>query len=213
MRSRFACFLTCFLTTDLLTTGQHVTRRFFRFLALQCLLVLACALPLAASAADGVEIKRAYIESAEEGYRLAASYSFELSHGLEDAVQGGVKLYFTTEVQFTRPRWYWFDEKAIVARQTAGLYYNVITRQYHVSITGSVQQTFSSLDDALFLIRRPSRWLVAPRGALKVGETYNVSLHMGIDRNYLPKPIQVNAINNREWGLESDKKTFQYRAE
>ena len=54
---------------------------------------------------------------------------------------------------------------------------------------------------------------MAPRGALKVGETYNVTLRMGMDKDYLPKPIQVNAFNNSEWRLSSSKKTFQYRAE
>ncbi|MBJ7314203.1 DUF4390 domain-containing protein [Rugamonas sp. CCM 8940] len=208
MRKRFACHL----PTQPPSTGPHVTR-FFRLLAWQLLMVLACAMPQAARAAEGVEIKRAYVEAAEEGYRLAAVYGFELNHGLEDAIQFGVQLYFTTEIEFTRPRWYWFDEKAIVARQTSRIWYNVLTRQYHVSIIGSVQQSFSTLEDALFLIRRPSRWLVAPRGALKPGEIYNVTVRMGIDRNYLPKPIQVNAFNNSEWRLASDKKTFQYRAE
>jgi hypothetical protein len=180
---------------------------------MQMLLVLAFALPQAARAAEGVEIKRAFIEATDEGYRLAANYAFDLNHGLEDAIQHGVQLYFTTEIEFTRPRWYWFDEKAIVARQTSRIWYDVLTRQYHVAIIGSVQQNFSTLDDALFLIRRPARWLVAARGALKVGEAYNVTLRMGMDRDYLPKPIQVNAFNNSEWRLASDKKTFQYRAE
>ena len=190
------------------TTGHHVT--FFRLLTL--LMLLACLTPRA-YAADVVEITRAYIESNEEGYKLAASYSFDLNHDLDDAVQHGVPLYFTTEIELTRPRWYWFDEKAIVARQTSRLYYNVLTRQYHVSVGGSVQQSFPTLDDALFLIRRPSRWLVAARGALKVGQTYNVTLRMGMDRDYLPKPIQVNAFNNSDWRLSSNKKTFLYTAE
>jgi len=161
--------------------------------------MLACALPGPARAAEEtVEITKAYIEAAEEGYRLTAAYSFDLSHGLEDALQYGVQLYFTTEISFTRPRWYWYD---------------VLTRQYHVTILGSVSQNFPSLDDALFFIRRPTRWVVAPRGALKVGEVYNVTVSMGMDRNYLPKPIQVSAFNNSEWTLASQKKTFQYRAE
>lgn len=209
MRDRFARHF----PTDLLSTGPLVTRRILRLIAWQLLLMVACVLAPAARAAEGVEIKRAYIEAADEGYRLAANYAFDLNHGLEDAIQHGVQLYFTTEIEFTRPRWYWFDEKAIVAHQTARISYNVLTRQYHVSVIGSVQQSFSSLEDALFLIRRPSRWVVAPRGALKVGETYNVTLRMGMDRDYLPKPIQVNAFNNSEWRLASDKKTFQYRAE
>lgn len=209
MRNRFGCLL----PTDLLSTGPHVTRRFFRLLACQLLLMLACALPHAARAAEGVEIKRAYIEAADEGYRLAAVYDFDLNHGLTDAVQHGVPLYFTTQVEFTRPRWYWFDEKAIVAHQTAQLKFDVLLRRYYVTIIGNVGQSFDKLEDALFLIRRPSRWIVASRGQLKVGESYNVSMRMLLDSDYLPKPIQVNAFNNAEWRLASDKKSFIYKAE
>ena len=207
------CFTRCSRKMrNLLSTGPHVTLRFFRFLPGFLLLMLALLAQLPAHA-EGIEIRRAAIEATDEGYRLAATYSVELSPEAENTLQYGRTLYFLTEIEFTRPRWYWFDEKAIVARQTSRISYNVLTRQYHVTIIGSVPQSFSTLEDALFLIRRPSRWLVAPRGALKVGEVYNVTLRMGMDREYLPKPIQVNAFNNSEWRLASDKKTFQYRAE
>ena len=197
-----------------LTSTRQVIQRFLRLLCWQLLLTLACALPHAAHASDEtVEITRAYIEAAEEGYRLSSAYSFELSHGMEETVQSGVPLHFTTEISFTRPRWYWFDEKAVTAKRTHKLWYDVLIRQYYVKIVGSVAQPFQTLDEALFFIRRPTRWVVAPRGALKVGETYNVTLRMGMDKDYLPKPIQVNAFNNSEWRLSSSKKTFQYRAE
>lgn len=182
-------------------------------LAMLLPLLLWAGAPAPARASDSVDITQAHIEAMEEGYRLAASYAFELNHGLEDAILHGVQLYFTTEVEITRPRWYWFDEKAIVARQTSRISYNVLTRQYHVTIIGSVQQSFVTLDDALFLIRRPSRWLIAARGALKPGENYNVTLRMGMDRDYLPKPIQVNAFNDSDWRLSSNKKSFTYKAE
>jgi Domain of unknown function (DUF4390) len=190
--------------------GPLVTLRFFRFLACQLLLTFACA---QAQAAEGVEITRHQIEASDEGYRLAANYAFDLNHGLEDAIQHGVQLYFTTEVELTRPRWYWTDETAVRARQTMRISYNVLTRQYHVSVIGSVQQSFPTLDDALFQIRRPGRWVIAPRGALKPGEVYNVTLRMGMDRDFLSKPIQVNAFNNADWQLTSNKKFFTYRAE
>ena len=189
-----------------------MTKRPFRLLACQLLLWLACALP-AARAADSVDITHAHIEAVEDGYRLAASYAFDLNHGLEDAIQHGVQLYFTTEIELTRSRWYWFSEKAVVAKQTSRISYNVLTRRYHVAVIGRVQQTFATLDDALFLIRRPSRWLIAPRSALKAGDTYNVTLRMGMDRDYLPKPIQVNAFNNSDWRLSSNNKSFLYKAD
>lgn len=172
--------------------------------------MFACA---QAQAADGIEITRAHIEATEEGYRLSSTYAFELNHGLEDAIQHGVQLYFTTQVELTRPRWYWYDDKAVSERQTIRISYNVLTRQYQVAVLGSMQQSFATLEDAMVLIRRPSRWLIAPRGALKPGETYNVTVRMYMDRERLPKPIQVNAFNNSQWRLESKDKKFQYRAE
>jgi hypothetical protein len=187
-----------------------VTVRFLRLLACQLLLAFACA---QAQAADGIEITRASIEPSEDGYRLSANYAFGLTHGLENALQHSVQLYFTTEVEMTRPRWWWRDEKAVSSRQTVRISYNVLLRQYHVSIMGSVQEVRPTLDEALFLIRRPSRWLIAPKGALKPGETYNVTIRMFMDREYLQKPLQVNAINDSDWRLASNKKTFTYKAE
>ncbi|MDL2354923.1 MAG: DUF4390 domain-containing protein [Pseudomonadota bacterium] len=187
-----------------------MTTRFFRLLACQLLLLFACA---QAQAADGVDIALAHIESTEEGYRLDARYAFELNHDLEDAIQHGVPLFFTTEIELTRPRWWWTDEKAVVAHHTQRIWYDVLLRQYHVSVVGSVQQTFPTLEEALFNIRRPSRWLIAPKGALKPGETYNVTLRMFMDRQFLQKPLQVNAFNNAGWQLGSTKKFFTYRAE
>lgn len=186
-----------------------MTLRFFRLLACQLLLALACA----QARAEGVDIAHARIEATDDGYKLAAAYAFELNPGLEEAIHHGVQLYFTTEVELTRPRWYWRDEKAASARQTIRISYNVLTRQYNVSVLGSVQQSFSTLEDALFLIRRPSRWVIAPKGALKPGETYNVSLRMGMNRDYLSKPIQVKAFSNARWRLTSNNKTFTYKVE
>lgn len=187
-----------------------MTARFFRLLVCQLLLVFACA---NAHAADGIEITRAGIEASDDGYRLAANYSFDLTPGLEQAVQHGIPLYFTTEIELTRPRWWWTDDKAVSKRRTVRLHYDVLTRQYTVQVIGSIQQSYATLDEALFLIRRPNRWLIASKGELKPGEVYNVTLRMFMDRDYLQKPLQVDALNNSELRLGSHKKTFTYRAE
>ena len=195
---------------DFKGSGPLVIPRFLRLLACQLLLAFACA---QAQAADGIEITRAHIELSDEGYRLSAVFAFELNHGLEDAIQHGVPLYFTTEVELTRPRWYWYDDQAVDKRQTTRIHYDVLTRQYQVSVLGSMQQSFATLEDAMVLVRRPPRWLIAPRGALKPGELYNVTLRMFMDRDRLAKPIQVNAASNSQWRLESRDKKFQYKAE
>ncbi|MFT5589627.1 MAG: hypothetical protein ACI9ZF_001804 [Bradyrhizobium sp.] len=176
--------------------------------------LLALLLLLAPTArADGVDIVQAHLESTDDGVKLSATFAFDLNRGLEDAITHGLPLYFTTEIELTRPRWYWFDEKTISESQTIRLSYNVLTRQYHAAILGRLQQSFSSLDDALSLIRRPSRWLVAENSALKSGAVYTVAVRMRLDVAQLAKPFQVNAINNADWRLSSDWKNFLYKAE
>ena len=186
-----------------------MTLRFLCLLACQLLLVFACA---QARAAD-IDITQAEIQSAEDGYRLNTRFSFDLNHELQEAVQHGIKLHFTTEIEMTRPRWWWRDEKAVLSKRTIGISYDVLTRQYIVASNGSVPQPFNTLDEALSLIRRPARWLIAGRKELKQGEVYNVSLRMYMDRDYLSKPLQVNAINDSSWRLSTNRKTFTYRAE
>jgi hypothetical protein len=177
-------------------------------------LLLAMTLaPLSVRASEGIEITRVSLENTDEGLRLSANFSVELNRGLEDAITRGIPLYFTTEIEFTRPRWYWFDERAITARQTIRISYDVLTRQYHAAMSGRLHQSFTTLEDALSLLRRPSRWIVADKGALKPGATYNVAIRMGLDVARLPKPFQVNALNNSDWQLSSDWKQFIFRAD
>lgn len=193
-----------------------MTHRFFHFLAgwlAAALLLAAVLLPPSAHAAEGVEIEHAGLENTDEGYRLSLAFSFELTRGLEDAVTRGIPLYFTTEVQISRPRWYWFDDKTINTSQTIRISYNVLTHQYHAAISGRLQQSFSTLDDALSLVRTPSHWVVAEKGALRRGEKYKVAVRMGLDVARLPKPFQVHALNSSDWRFSSDWTQFSYRAE
>jgi len=183
----------------------------------RCVLLLAVALILlfspATSHAAEVDITQASLEATDDGYRLSASYSFELNRSLEDALVRGVPLYFTTDVQLTRRRWYWFDEVSISVSRTVRISFNVLTRQYHASTSGQLQQSFSSLEDAMSLIRRPPRWIIADKSALTSGDIYKVGLRMRLDVAQLPKPFQINALNNSDWRLSSDWKEFTFKVE
>jgi len=174
--------------------------------------VLLCTGLMSAQAAE-ITIDQAAMEASDQGYRLSLAYSFDLNHGLEDALTRGVPLYFTTEVQMTRSRWYWFDETAVNTSRTVRLSYNVLTRQYHAAISGQLQQSFSNLEDALALIRRPPRWIVADLDTLKAGDAYAVGVRMRLDVAQLPKPFQINALNNSDWRLSSDWIEFTYQPE
>jgi hypothetical protein len=166
-----------------------------------------------AYASDGIDITQAHLESSEDGYRLSSTFSFDLNRSLEDAINHGIPLYFTTQVDMTRPRWYWFSESTISTRRTVRVSRNLLTNEYQAAILGGVQQSFNSLEEVLDLLRRPSRWVVADKAALKAGSTYNVAVRMRLDLDFLSKPIHLNALNNSDWRFGSDWKTFLYKAE
>ena len=189
----------------------HLPASLLRLPVLLALLVLLAASP--AHAADEVDIVQSRIESVDDAYALKTRFGFDLNRGLEDAVSRGVPLYFTMDLEIRRPRWYWFDAKTVSTSQTMRIAYNVLTRQYHAGVVGKLQQSFPTLDDALSLIRRPGAWPFSEKAAFKSGEIYSVSLRMRLDVTQLPKPFQVNALNNSDWQFGSDWKQFTFKAD
>jgi hypothetical protein len=186
-------------------------KRFFYVLACGLIALLVQAPSVAAE--NSIEIETARIEKNLEDYVLFAKVTLNLTRGLENALMSGVPIYFTTDVEMARPRWYWFNEKAADTKQTVRIAYNVLTRQFVGAIGEGLQRNFRTLDEALSLVRSPPRWVVAEKKELSVGQTYEVAVRVRLDISQLPKPFQINAINNRDWRLSSDWKRFSYTAQ
>ena len=166
------------------------------------LALASVALPQAA-AADGIELRSAAIQPADDGWQLDALFDVQFSPRLEEAVNRGVPLYFVVEFELSRPRWYWFDEKPVVASETFKISYTPLLRQYRLSV-GNVYQNFTRFEEVTRVLSRIRGWHVADRGALKKDGTYQASLRMRLDTGQLPKPFQLNAIASRDWTLDSD---------
>lgn len=169
--------------------------------ALAALLILLTA--TAPARADGIEVRKAALVAADEGYFLEAEFEIALTHTLEDALSKGVPLYFTLEFELIRPRWYWLNDKITSKRQQYRLGYNAFTRQYRVGV-GTLYQNFATLPEALaFLSQVRLREIVEP-GALAKGSSYTAALRLRLDSSQLPRPFQVSAVGSREWSVSSD---------
>ncbi|HVW51729.1 MULTISPECIES: DUF4390 domain-containing protein [unclassified Trinickia] len=188
-----------------------ISTRFFplRLMALLWIGLTVCLVAAGSARADTVAVQRASLQADGNGWSLDARFDFELNSSLEDAVNKGVPLYFTTEFDLTRPRWYWFDEQPVSVTQTLRLSFQPLTREYRVS-SGGLQQGFSSLADALAVIKHVTSWHVIDRNQVQPGETYSASVRMQLDTALMPKPFQVDAVNNRDWTLVSDWKRFTF---
>ena len=178
----------------------------FLFLCLMALGFLATTV-----SAEGIKIKSFELEKVDNDWLLNATFQIELSPGLEDAVQKGVVLYFQTEFDLTRSRWYWFDEKPALAQRQTRLSYQPLTQQYRIASEGF---TFSAktISEALQAVGSIGGWRVIDNTQLDPSKSYTAALRMTLDLSKLPKPFQVNALNNRDWNVSSDWYRFPFVA-
>jgi Domain of unknown function (DUF4390) len=168
-------------------------------------------MPVSAAQADPIAVQRASLQADGSGWSIDARFDFDLNSSLEDAVNKGVPLYFTTDFNLSRPRWYWFDEEPVNVSQSIRLSFQPLTREYRVS-TGGLQLGFATLEEALAVIKHVTSWHVIDRNQVRPGETYNASVRMQLDIALMPKPFQIDAVNNRDWNLSSEWKRFTFTA-
>ena len=81
---------------------------------------------------------------AEHTLLLSADIQLPLTDTLKDSIDRGLALYFQTDVQVVRPRWYWLNEEIISTSIEWRLSYHALTRQYRVA-TNAQGQTAATL--------------------------------------------------------------------
>jgi len=174
---------------------------------LYCLLALS--LFSSAASAEGIKIQSAELERVDSDWLLNATFKIDLTPGLEDAVQKGVVLFFQAEFDLTRSRWYWFDEKATLAQRQTRLSYQPLTQQYRIASEG-FSFSAKTIFEALQAVGSIGGWRVIDNNQIDPSKPYTAALRMTLDLSKLPKPFQVNALNNRDWNVSSDWSRFPF---
>ena len=172
---------------------------------------LAAFLVVALAAANEIEVRDVALRAVEEGLVLDADFEFELNARLAEVVSSGVPIYFRVDFELTRRRWYWFDDTAAARRLQLRLSYHALSRQYRLS-TGLLQQNFTTLAEALNVLKRVRNWLVVERTVSFAEADYEAAVRMRLDTALLPKPFQLSALTSRELQLESAWRRFTVRS-
>ena len=177
--------------------------------ALLCLL-LGWALPAPAQVPG--DVVQMQLERSEEGLLLSASLNFELPELVEDALRKGIPMYFTTEVEVLRERWYWSDKTVAQAHRYLRLSYQPLTRRWRLQVASApftnaglgvaLAQHFDNYDEALAAMQRIGRWKIAEPSELDSGVGHVVQLRFRVDMSQLPRPLQIGALGPRSgWNL------------
>ena len=168
-----------------------------------CLAMGLALLPQSARA-DVPELTTFELLRQDDGLQLSFAVRFELSRGLEDALLKGVPLYFVAEAEVLRDRWYWFDRRVIKTSRTWRLTYQPLTRKYRVT-QGGLNQSFDTLTDALYSVRRATAWKIAEPAQYEEGSRHYVEFSYRLDTNLLPRPLQIGIGGQPDWTLVVEK--------
>lgn len=157
-----------------------------------------------------IEPLSARLLASEDHYALSADFNIELGSYLEDIVIRGVPLYFQLEIEITRNRWFWPGEHIAGRVQTYRLSYIPLTRQYRLTSGSSLNHDYPRLADALRRMGRVAALPVVERARLKTDEPYQAALRLTLDRQKLPKPLQLDAIANKDWTVDARVRQWQF---
>lgn len=169
--------------------------------ALLCLL-LGWVLPAPAQVPG--DVVQMQLERSEEGLLLSASLNFELPELVEDALRKGIPMYFTTEAEVLRERWYWSAQRVARSARYMRLSYQPLTRRWRLAVSANpidssglgvvLGQNYDGLEEALLAMQRIAQWKIAEAPAIEPGERYSVHLRFSLDTSQLPRPLQIGAL-------------------
>jgi hypothetical protein len=147
-------------------------------------------------------------------WMVNAEVRVTLSPVLIDALNRGVPLHFVTELEISKKRWYWWNKEVVDLVKPVRLSYHPVIQQYRISVGGLHQLAFNELDDALNSAVSLKGWSIATpeqtyafkalSEAQKAPEDYEMRLRVRLDTAKLPKPLQINALTNKDWNLSSE---------
>ena len=129
------------------------------------------------------------------GYVLNADIKFYVNTRLEDLLDQGLPLYFLTEIEAYKVRWYWKDELVHKASQNVRLSYQAITRQFRVTRNGFAVN-YTTLGEALRNISTQRGWRFADGRTLAPKTQYEMFVRFRLDTAQLPRPFQLIMITD-----------------
>ena len=174
------------------------------------LMLTAALLTAPAARAETVAPTRLEAKIQSNG-QLAISTRFktELPEQLQNALQQGVPLDFSLSYRLERPTLASYRFKINQLINTANsvnyrLSFHPLTNRYRVAV-GTFSTEYNSLTTALKAIGAIANWPVLNEGALSDTPVSEVKaqIRLNLTTTKLPKPFQINAINSRDWDLDS----------
>ena len=164
-----------------------------------------------AGAETTVQLGEFQIDRGEDGIYLNTSLDFELSPGLEDALDHGLPLTFVLQAEVMRERWYWYDKRLVLTERYIRLSYQPLSRRWRVQVSGqalgasglgmTLGNSYDSLSDAMQVVKKVSRWRIAGLDNLDKNSKQRLDLRFRLDLSQLPQALQFGNQASSDWNI------------
>ncbi|MCL4791673.1 MAG: DUF4390 domain-containing protein [Gammaproteobacteria bacterium] len=180
--------------------------RLWQALLTAVLLVSAtCLAPVSHAQETDIVIRDIRTELKDQVWYLSARVDYQLNRQMLDALQNGIRLTFSLQVEVNQVRNWLPDSEVVALQREYELSWQPLSRGYLVRDTGSDAQTaHSTLFAALHELGTISDLPLVDTSLLDPDARYEISLRTLLDQQSLPAPLRMLAFWNDDFSLESD---------
>lgn len=149
-------------------------------------------------------VREATAHVREGVYLLDADIDFRFSDAALEAIHNGIPLVLEIQIKVERRRgWMWDDTVAALSLRYT-LNYHALSDRYVVHTVNTGQrQSFTTLDDALYVLGKVRDFPMLDRRLLNAGSEYQASVRAALVVEQLPTPMRLWAYASDQWHLDS----------
>lgn len=156
-------------------------------------------------AASSFVLSSASVREDDAVYRLDAVARLHLTSPVREALDSGVDLTITWEIEIDRHNDWWLDSDVAHVVQRYRLSFHELSLQYVVTNLNTGQQrSYTSLRSALDRIGTLLGFPLIDRVLVDDGGRYNGHVRVRLQHDDLPLPLRAIALFSGEWDLESE---------
>ncbi len=154
--------------------------------------------------APTVQVADLALERVDDAYLLSTTLGFELPTPVEEALNKGVALYFLSQAEVFKERWYWYEKSVALQERHYRLSYHPLSRQWRLLSSSkpipnsglgvTLGVAYDDLQGALFAVKRLSNWRVVNAADIESGAKYR---GLSLQTRFDPVP---QALANRHLG-------------
>jgi hypothetical protein len=184
------------------STGNRLSHGLLTAVLLVC---AVCVMPVSHAQETDIAIRDVQTGLRDSTWYLSARVDYQLNRQMLDALQNGIGLTFSLQVEVNEIRNWLPDAEIVTLQRDYELSWQPLSRSYLVRNTGNDEQTaHTTLFAALHELGTISDLPLVDASQLDPEARHEISLRALLDQQRLPGPLRMLAFWNDDFSLESD---------